>query len=176
MTTTSREYAEALYELAAQAHQVEETLDGLVTVQGALAQTPAYGSLLSSPAIGKEARLKAMEEAFGGRIPQILLRVLSLMVSRGHVSLIGEMADQYEALVRQDQGETVAQVTSAVPLKETEMVELRALLEKKTGRKIMLRCTVNPALIGGLRVEAEGWVADGSIRNKLQQIKEVMNA
>jgi F-type H+-transporting ATPase subunit delta len=86
------------------------------------------------------------------------------------------MAEEYESLLRDEQGETVALVTSAVPMKETEMVVLQALLEKKTGRKIMLRCTVDPSLIGGLRVEADGWVADGSIRNKLQQIKEVMNA
>ncbi len=176
MTTTSREYAEALYDLARQEQLKEETMDGLVTVRSALLQMPEYASLLSSPAIGKEARIRALEEAFRGWIPEILLRVLSLMVSRGHVNAIGEIAEEYESLLRDEQGETVALVTSAVPMKETEMVVLQALLEKKTGRKIKLRCTVDPSLIGGLRVEADGWVADGSIRNKLQQIKEVMNA
>lgn len=175
-TTTSREYAEALFELSAQEKTTEETLDGLITVRSALMQTPEYRSLLASPAIGKEKRIRALEEAFRGKIPEILLAVLRMMVSRGHISAIDEMAEEYEGLARQFNGETVAAVTSAVPLKEAEMVRLRALLEKKTGRKIVLKCAVDPALIGGIRVEADGWVIDDSIRNKLQQIKEVMKA
>ena len=67
-------------------------------------------------------------------------------------------------------------VTSAVPLKEAEAVALRAKLEKKLARKVTLQFRVNPELIGGIRVEADGRVIDGIIRNKLDEIKEVMNA
>ncbi|MBQ6398647.1 MAG: ATP synthase F1 subunit delta [Clostridia bacterium] len=175
-TTTSREYAEALFGLSSAEKQTEETLDGLVTVRSALMQTPEYRSLLASPAIGKEKRIKALEDAFRGKIPEILLAVLRMMVSRGHIAAIDEMAEEYEGLAREQRGETVAAVTSAVPLREAEMVQLRSLLEKKTGRKIILNCTVDPALIGGVRVEADGWVIDDSISNKLRKIKEVMNA
>ena len=69
----------------------------------------------------------------------------------------------------------MAVVTSAVRLKEAETVALRAKLEKKLGRQVTLQCHVNPELIGGIRVEVDGRVIDGSIRNKLEEIKEVMN-
>ena len=176
MTTTSREYAEALFELAAQAGVTEETSEGLETVVSALLQTPEYRALLASPAIGKEERLAALDEAFRGKIPDVLLAILRMMVSRGHVSALNGMARDYEELARGYRGESIAVVTSAVPLKEAETVALRAKLEKKLGRKIILRCAVNPALIGGVRVEVDGRVIDGSIRNKLDEIKEVMNA
>ena len=176
MTTTSREYAEALFELAAQAGLTKETSEGLETVMSALMQTPAYRALLASPAIPKEERLKALSASFGGKIPEILLAILRMMVSRGHVSAMDGMARDYEELARGYRGESVAVVTSAVPLREAEMVTLRAKLEKKLGRKIILRCRTNPALIGGVRVEVDGRVIDGSIRNKLDEIKEVMNA
>ena len=68
----------------------------------------------------------------------------------------------------------LSQVRSA--LKEAEAVALRAKLEKKLARKVTLQFRVNPELIGGIRVEADGRVIDGSIRNKLDEIKEVMNA
>lgn len=176
MTTTSREYAEALFELAAQAGVTEETSEGLETVVSALLQTPEYRALLASPAIGKEERLAALDEAFRGKIPDVLLAILRMMVSRGHVSALNGMARDYDELARGYRGESIAVVTSAVPLKEAETVALRAKLEKKLGRKIILRCAVNPALIGGVRVEVDGRVIDGSIRNKLDEIKEVMNA
>ncbi len=176
MTTTSREYAEALFELAAQAGVTEETSEGLETVISAMLQTPEYRALLASPAIGKEERLAALDGAFRGKIPDVLLAILRMMVSRGQVSALNGMARDYEELARGYRGESIAVVTSAVPLKEAETVALRAKLEKKLGRKIILRCAVNPALIGGVRVEVDGRVIDGSIRNKLDEIKEVMNA
>ena len=176
MTTTSREYAEALFELAVQGGVTKETSEGLETVVSALLQTPEYRALLASPAIAKEERLAALDGTFRGKIPDILLAILRMMVSRGHVSALNGMARDYEELARGYRGESMALVTSAVPLKEAEAVALRTRLEKKLARKITLQCAVDPGLIGGIRVEVDGRVIDGSIRNKLDEIKEVMNA
>ena len=176
MTTTSREYAEALFELAVQANVTQETSEGVETVISALMQMPEYRALLASPAISKEERLNALNTAFRGKIPDILLAILRMMVSRGHVSALSGMARDYEELARGYRGESMAVVTSAVPLKEAETVVLREKLEKKLARKITLQCQVNPDLIGGIRVEVDGRVIDGSIRNKLDEIKEVMNS
>ena len=84
MTTTSREYAEALFELAAEEKLVPETSEGLELVRAAVREEPGYLALLASPAIGKDARLSALDGAVRGRIPEILLGVLRMMISRGH--------------------------------------------------------------------------------------------
>ena len=176
MTTTSREYAEALFELAVQGNETKETSEGLETVISALLQTPDYRAMLASPAISKEERLNALDSAFRGKIPDILLAILRMMISRGHVSALNGMARDYEELARGYRGESVAVVTSAVPLKEAETVALRAKLEKKLSKTVIIRCETDPALIGGVRVEVDGRIIDGSLRNKLDEIKEVMNA
>ena len=176
MNTTSREYAEALFELAVQSNLIRETSDGVVTVESALLQMPEYRALLASPAIAKEERLNALDSTFRGKIPDILLAILRMMVSRGHVSALTGMARDYEELARGYRGESIAVVTSAVPLKEAETVALRQKLAKKLGQKITIQCREDPSLIGGLRVEVDGRVIDGSIRNKLEEIKEVMNS
>ena len=176
MTTTSREYAEALFELAVQGNETKETSEGLETVVSELLQTPDYRAMLASPAISKEERLNALDSAFRGKIPDILLAILRMMISRGHVSALNGMARDYEELARGYRGESVAVVTSAVPLKEAETVALRAKLEKKLSKTVIMQFRVDPELIGGIRVEVDGRVIDGSIRNKLDEIKEVMNA
>ncbi len=175
MTTTSKEYAEALFELAAGENMLEETSDGLVTVISALRQTPEYRSLLASAAIGKAERMKALDDAFGGKVPKVLMGVLRMMVSRGQISALDNMVREYEELSRQYRGESTARVLSAVPLKESEAVAIRKELEKRFGHAVSVQCEVDPSLIGGIRVEVEGRVIDGSIRNKLEQIKDVMN-
>ena len=176
MTTTSREYAEALFELAVQGNVTKETSEGLETVISAMLQTPDYRAMLASPAISKEERLNALDSAFRGKIPDILLAILRMMISRGHVSALNGMARDYEELARGYRGESVAVVTSAVPLQEAETVALRAKLEKKLSKTVIMQFRVDPELIGGIRVEVDGRVIDGSIRNKLDEIKEVMNA
>ena len=176
MTTTSREYAGALFELAVQGGCTKETSEGLETVVSALLQMPEYRALLASPAISKKERLAALDTAFRGKIPDILLAILRMMVSRGHISALNGMARDYDELARGYQGESMAVVTSAVPLKEAETVALRAKLEKKLGRRVTLQCREDPELIGGIRVEVDGRIIDGSVRNKLEEIKEVMNS
>jgi len=99
-----------------------------------------------------------------------------MMVARGHVRDVQKMAADYESLARQYQGESVAKVTSALELKEADAVALRQKLEQKFGRKVIMNFQVDPRLIGGIRVEIDGRVIDGSLRNKLDQIKDVMNA
>ena len=83
MNTTSREYAEALFELAVQENLIRETTDGVLTVESALLQMPEYRALLASPAIGKEERLAALDQAFRGKIPDILLAILLIFVAPG---------------------------------------------------------------------------------------------
>ena len=176
MTTTSKEYAEALFELAAEDAQTEEVAAGLETVISALKQMPEYKALLSSAAISRADRVKALEETFRGKVPEVLLGILRMMVSKGHMNAVERMTREYEELARQYLGVSLANVTSAVPLKEAEAVAIRAELERRLGRKITLRCRTDPALIGGVRIEVEGRVIDGSIRNKLEQIKDVIDA
>ena len=175
MTTTSKEYAEALFELAAGERVLAETSDGLVTVISALKQTPEYRSLLGSAAIGKAERIQALDDAFAGKVPKVLMGVLRMMVSRGHVSALDNMVREYEELSREYRGESTARVLSAVPLKESEATAIRAELERRFGHNVVVQCETDPSLIGGVRVEVDGRVIDGSIRNKLEQIKDVMN-
>ena len=176
MTTTSKEYAAALFELSVGANQTKETMDGLETVVSALLQTPAYRDLLASPAISRVVRIQALDAAFRGKIPDVLLWTLRMMISRGHVKDVDKMARDYMALVRGYRGESIAKVTSAVEMKEADAAILRQKLEQRFHRTVIMQFEVDPRLIGGLRVELDGKVIDGSLRNKLDQIKDVMNA
>ena len=101
MTTTSKEYAHALFALAAENRIIRETRDGLVTVQSALLQAPEYRQLLQSPAIQKQERTHALEDVFQGKIPDVLLVLLKMMVSRGQMNAFSGMVREYEILARQ---------------------------------------------------------------------------
>ena len=176
MTQTSKEYAEALFELALQDACTERVTDALAVVEQVFAETPGYRALLGSPAVAREKRLALLDDAFRGKVPDIVLALLRMMVSRGHVNDVNGMITAYNDLAREHRGESIAYVTSAVALTGAEADALRDRLEKTFSRKVTLQCRRDPSLLGGVRVEIDGRVIDGSLKNKLQQIKEVMNA
>ena len=66
-------------------------------------------------------------------------------------------------------------MSSAVALTEREKTELKEKLEKRLGRTIRLECAIDPSLLGGLLVQVDGRVIDGSLKHRLHEIKEVMN-
>ena len=176
MTHTSREYAEALFELAAEENRAKEYAAALEEVRDALSAEPGFLSLLSSPAIPREERMDSLSAVFQGKIPLSMLVLLRMMVFRGHARLLPEMIDSYFELSRERRGESVAKVTSAVALTEAQQEALRAKLSKKFGRSMILECQVDPALLGGLRVETEGRVLDGSLQSRLREIRAVMDS
>ena len=175
MTHTSREYAEALFELALDAGKTAEFSAGLDLAEKELKANPGFLALLSSPAISREERMDALSAAFQEQIPLPELILMRMMVSRGHARNLPDMITSYRELEREHRGESVARVTTAVPLTVEETEKLRAKLEKRFRRKMDMVCTVDPALIGGIRVETEGRVLDGSLKARLQEIKEVMD-
>ncbi len=176
MTHISREYAEALYALAEESGNAGAWQDGLELTEHALKEQPELLSLLASPAVSRADRMNVLTAAFGEHLPSPMLALLRLMVYRGHAREIPRMAEEYRRLERERRGESVARVSSAAELTEAEKEALRGKLEKRFGRRMVLECRVDPSLLGGVCVETEGRVLDGTLRTRLQEIKEVMNS
>ena len=59
-----------------------------------------------------------------------------------------------------------------MPLSGTQRDLLRTVLERRTGKKIVLEETVDPAVLGGLVVRVGSTVYDGSVRTQIHQIRE----
>ncbi len=176
MTHISREYAEALFALAQESGRPAEFETALDLTEETLKENPDFLKLLSSPAVSREDRTNALSSVLGGKIPLSVEMLLRMMVHRGHAKEIREMIVCYRELDRDSRRESVAKVVSAAALTEEQQSALAEKLEKRFGRKMILDCQVDPSLIGGIRVEAEGTVLDGTLRSRLREIKDVMNS
>lgn len=174
MTELSREYAEALFALAVEAGEEKTVLKGLKTVLAALRETPEYGELLAAPSIPAAEKIAAVTEAFKGALPEYGVSFLCLLCEKGRTALLEGCVKEYEKLLGERERVATAKVTSAVPLTEEEKAALTEKLSRKRGVAIRLDCTVDPDLLGGVIVETDGVVYDGSLRQKLREIKEVM--
>ena len=176
MTQQSKEYAVALFTLAGE-EGVDKAvyLEGLTAVLRFLESEERYGLLLSSPAIPAPERVEAFREAFGEILPETVLSFLCLLVERGGISLLPGIKAHFEGLFLEEKAVSPAKVVSAVELTAAEKEKLRAALEKRCGHTVTVEYTVDGLLLGGITVELDGQLLDGSLRSRLHDVKEVID-
>ena len=175
MTEIAKEYGTALFSLAMEEGKTEEYAEALRTVLGIFEQNPEYLSLLSGPSIPLGERLSSLREVFASALPVHVLSYLSLLCEKGRISCFGESAEEYFALLNASRNRSNAVVTSAVALTDGEKDQLRRKLEVLRGGTVQMTFSVDPSLLGGVVVEMDGKVLDGSMRHRLREVKEVMS-
>lgn len=103
-----------------------------------------------------------------------VLSVLSQMAVNGDLDKLADVLDLYSEMADGDQQTVGVTVTTAVPLDN----ELRALITQKCeldlGRNVFLIERVDPSIIGGLIISAQGRRRDASVRHQLEQARKVM--
>ncbi|MBQ6173090.1 MAG: ATP synthase F1 subunit delta [Clostridia bacterium] len=174
MTQISKEYAAALFSIAVEKACVPKWEAQLRAVEAELKAQPDYVRLLTSPDIPAEERVSLLRAAFAQDTDEEVVSFAALMCRRGRAAQLPEAIERFCQLADERARIRVATVESARPLREDEKKRLIAALEKKTGGTVELRCEVDPALMGGLRVTVDGRVIDGSVRERLREIKEVI--
>ena len=174
MTEMSKEYAAALFALACEEQAEQQIAAALEHVLAAWQENPTYEELLASPAIPLSERQALIEQAFAFA-PQHAVTMIKLLCERGRIRILPDCVEEYRRLLQQRQSLAIARVTSAVELTEEEKAALAIKLQTYGSRNVVLDCTVDPSLIGGIVVEMDGRRIDGSVRHRLQQVKEVIS-
>ena len=167
MTETAKLYGDGLYDLAAEEQLSDAILQDGKAVGDLFDAEPDYRRLLSEPSIPKTDRIRLLDEAFSGRIAGYLLNFLKILCEKGILSEYKGCMEEYEKRYNKDHGIITAVVTTAIKLSDEQAKTLREKLEAKSGKKVILDQVVSPSVIGGLRVEMEGELMDGTIKSQL---------
>ena len=176
MMQNSKEYAGALFALALETDQVNEFSVALGTVSEAIKAEPEYEELLACYGIPAEERTKALEEAFGDTVPEYVLSFVQLLCEHGHIRGLSDCVREYEALRMELQRTATVHVTSAIELTADQRARLEEKLKALCKRQVVAVYTVDASIMGGVIVEADGKVLDGSVKHRLQEMKDVMDA
>ena len=174
MMHADREYAEALFMLAAEENAVQEYLQALELIKQLIAENPDYTEFLASPAIPLEERLQALDEAFESSVPENVLSFLKLMCENSRIKSLGGSIEEFLLLAMQYSNRTAATVYSAVELNEKQKQGICAKLEGMSGKTVDPVFVIDETLIGGIKIEIDGKTYDGSIRHRLDEVKEVI--
>ncbi|MFN7699024.1 MAG: ATP synthase F1 subunit delta [Deltaproteobacteria bacterium] len=171
-TVAASRYAKALYELAAEAKQVEKVRGDLADLAKTFQTNAELRALVDNPAFVPDAKKKAL-----GAIAQrmgaspLVISTLKLLVDRRRVGTIGDLAEAFAVLAERRSGRVRAEIITAAPLPDAYYAQLEKTLSEVTGRQVTIQKRTDPSIIGGVVARVGDTVFDGSIANRLKDLR-----
>lgn len=174
LATIARPYAEALFQVARKGdlNAVRAQLDALAQVAG----DADLRRFADHPKTGASQVFEVMAAAVKQPLSDTVAAFLRTVLENGRLTVLPAVATQFHVLASNAQGMAEAVVESAFPLDATQLAELVAVLEKRFAQKLTATVTVDPSLIGGVRVTVGDEVLDTSVRARLERMKTSLTA
>jgi F-type H+-transporting ATPase subunit delta len=167
----ARRYAEAAFEIARRDGTLDRWTDDLRLAADVVAEADV-ARVVDNPAIPFDARREVLAKLLEPRISPQAFHLTLLLAQRGRLSSTPAVAAEYKRLVDRERGVVVATVTSAVRLEPAELEAIGARVREMTGARAEIAAAVDPDLIGGLTVRIGDRLIDGSVRGRLERLRD----
>lgn len=170
--STARRYARALLDVSGQQDLSEATSQALRAAVDLLAGNATLAAALAHPSLDLEKKRAVTRAVFGGEAGEALVgRLVDLLVARGRIELLPAVADAFTEAWNAARGVVTAQAVTASPLTPKQQDRLASALSAAAGVTVELQSTVDPRLLGGVRVTMAGRIYDGTVRGRLQGLR-----
>jgi F-type H+-transporting ATPase subunit delta len=174
-SAVDRRYARALLDLAEESKQTDKIARDLQDLRAAWEASAELRNVFENPGFSTEARKKivdALAKRMG--LTPVLMNTLFLLSDRRRLRYVPEIAEAFTDLAESKSGRVRVTVTTASPLPEKYFIELQKVLETATGRKVVLDKHEDPSIIAGVVTRIGDKVFDGSVGNRLVELKETL--
>lgn len=166
----AKRYSQAVFNIALETNELDRWQSDLGKI-ASLAEDAALITVIESPKFHFDVKVGLLSERLGDVNP-LALNLVYLLVSRGRLAMVGDIADEYQRLLDSYRGIEQAEVVTAIPLDDEDKLRLAERLGTVVGKKVVLKPEVDSSLIGGIVARIGGKLLDGSTRSKLTALKE----
>jgi F-type H+-transporting ATPase subunit delta len=174
--TLARRYATAVFELASEAKDIDNVGAQLTTILGTMESDPAIRDFFVSPVVSRDEKERALLATFQGRVGDIALHTLLLLVRKRRETLLGDLVEEYRKIDREARGSELLTVTTARELSADELNAMVARLERTYNKKFEPSVKLDPSLIGGVRIAMGDRMIDGSVSGRLEELTRTLFA
>ena len=168
-------YAAAIFEVARAEGALAVVEDELFNLSHVLGGSDELRSTLTDANIPSEKRQEIIEDLLGmSQTTPITTSLVSFIVGAGHARDLPAVITAFVERAAADRKHAVAEVRSAVPLDEDQRTRLARALSKNLGKEVEVKVHVDPSVLGGISARVGDVVIDGTIRHRLDQLKEAI--
>ena len=166
-----QDYAAAIHDLA-----LEPWLQNLGEVQKVVKSDAALRADLDAAGLSTREKLERLSQAMPAVVTGEIRKFLGTLLEAGQIDQLDTILIELDRLAQRRPEQRLAQVTSAVPLTETEQVAMRTKLFERFGSDLEIQFEVDASLIGGVYLRVGDQVIDGSVAGKLAALRDHLTA
>lgn len=167
-------YAQAIVAVAAAEGALSEVQDEVFSIARQVTDSDELASTLSDQQVPVARRQQIIEDLLGGRAHAATVALVSMIVGTGRARDLPAIADALVALGASESGKQLALVRSAVELSDDQKTRLASALQQSVGTPVEVRVVVDPQVLGGLVAQVGDTIIDGSVRRRLDQLKQAI--
>ena len=165
-------YAQAILAVASAESNGAQIEDEIYRFSQVLQSSEELKSTLSDASIPSARRQQIVEDLLDGQATQTTVALVSMIVAAGMGGDIKAIADKVVGLGAESRDKAVAEVYSVVDLSSDQQQRLAAALKSATGKDVEMKVIIDESVMGGLLVQIEDEVIDGTVRTRLKQLRE----
>ena len=167
-----RGYAEALFRVVQAEGELDRVEDELYRFGKVLESNNDLKQALSDKSIDRAQRIKLLDDLLADKVSPHTLGLLSFVVEQGRGRQLPQILEELSNIAAEARQSVVAEVRSAVPLDDSQTKQLEKALSEATRKNVTVKTLVDPSVLGGVVAKIGDTVIDGSIRRRLEQLKE----
>lgn len=171
----ARIYSTALYEAAVAGAQLDEVRKDIEFLSGLCKQDKELMKKVSSPLINVAEQKEIWHQVAGKlKFNDETLRFLDVLADEGRIGYLSAIAEDFVHLYYENNNIAEVRVETVKKLSADQDKKLRDILKNKLDKDVVIEYVINPAILGGLRIQNGSKMFDGSLYNKLNCLENLM--
>lgn len=171
--TVARRYAVALADVVAKSGEITSVQTELKIWEEMIISNSQLLEVFSNPAIAHNSKEKVLENLIKKTKPtKTTANFLRVLLRNSRLTEISEINERFAVVLEERSGAIAAQVMSARPLSDAEKADLQANLNKLTGKNVSPNFEIDETIIGGVITRIGSTIYDGSVKTKLEELKQ----
>lgn len=171
VSAVARRYAATLLAAAAEKDLLAAVQQDVEGIQATLGRSAELASFLADRLLGAQVQSRVLEALFAGRVQELTLNFLHLLVQRRRLYLLPAVLAAFSQALEEQAGIVTARGRTAVALSDDQVERLRRRLAAYMGKEVRLQLEVDPDLRSGLVVQIGDAVFDGTLATHLDRLR-----
>ncbi|MCK0714869.1 F0F1 ATP synthase subunit delta [Chromohalobacter sarecensis] len=174
-STVARPYAKAAFEYARDHKALEVWSEQLTSAAQTVADATFAAKVVGNPKLSQGQKTELLLDICG-ELDESLRNFLRSVGSQGRLAALPAIAEQFDALRAREEKRVDVTIVSAFDLDAAQQDKLAIALKKRLNREISITTQVDRALMGGVILRAGDTVIDGSVRGRLNRLRDALSA
>lgn len=172
ISKAAQRYAKSFLQFAVENDILSKVFEDIRDIHNTFSDSDELRRFLKNSIISQKKKKEVLEELFRNKVHKETFRFISLVFDNDREALFPDIVKSFVDLYQEHKGILEVDVFTAKKLSDAQKKNLNDSLNSYTGKTVTLSITEKPELMGGLAVRIEDTVIDGTVKHKLDQLKE----